>query len=807
MKGRSGGAMKKFLLFTAFFIGLSISTQAQNQKSGVDGKVSTADGPAIGIAVMLTNTSIGTVTDEEGRFKLDLSPGNYQLTFRGLGHTTQTVSVSIRSSQRKELHIKLLPKDTQLEQVTVTGAPEIEVVRESPYNVVALDTKGLYNSTMDLGHVLNRASGVKVRESGGVGSRMNISLNGFTGRNVKIFMDGVPMAGFGNAFQLNNIPVGVAERVEIYKGVVPIEFGTDAMGGVINIVTNQTGNTYLDASYSYGSFNTHRANVSARYTAKSGFTVQLNAFKNYSDNNYEVYLDRMLDISTGGYIRGDYYVKRFHDKYSNQTVMAKVGFVNTKWADRFLIGLTAGELEADIQNASTLSIVYGERTRSSKTLLPSVEYYKRDLGTKGLTVRFTGNYNINSNHNVDTASRVYNWYGEFMESNMRGESGTNTLSDFQDENYSSTANISYRISDHHSISLNDVLTGYERKLDSSVPMDDISSPADTMRRANTKNVFGAAYVYRPSHDWNLNVFGKHYYQHVVGPRDTTTTNSSKYAELAADFQTTGYGVATTRFYKDYQFKASIERALRLPNANEIFGDELLTAGNSSLRPENSTNFNLGTTLNRQLKNGNMLYLDLSGYYRLTKDYIQQVQDARYGTISNVNFGRVRNIGVDVEGRYYLKNKAMIGATVTYMDLRNKEKYRDAQSTVIDATYNNRMPNTPYFFGNVDGAYYIHDLGGKGNVLSLNYTFNFVGEFYLLWESQGTQSTKATLDRQLYHDFIMTYAIKNGRYNISFEGLNLSNARLYDNFSLQKPGRSLSVKLRYYFNTRQTKSQI
>ncbi|WP_200974537.1 TonB-dependent receptor [Echinicola sp. 20G] len=787
---------------------MRLVAQHHQPKSGVIGYVSAENGHAIGVTVYVKNTSHGTVTDREGRFRLPLEPGEKVLIVSGLGYEKKELVVSVKEGDWKKLKVDLKPStDSELDEVEVQGDFEIQNVRESPYNVVAIDAKANYNTNMDLGHLLNRASGVKIRESGGVGSRMNISLNGFTGRNVKIFMDGVPMAGFGNAFQLNNIPVGMADRIEVYKGVVPIEFGTDAMGGVINIVTNRSSNTYLDASYSYGSFNTHRANVSAGHTTKNGFTVQLNAFKNYSDNNYEVYLDKMLDVETGAYVRGDYYVKRFHDKYSNQTVMAKVGFVTKKWADRFLVGITAGELDADIQSASTMSIVYGARTRSSETLLPSVEYYKRNLGTKGLTFRFTGNYNINQNHNVDTAARLYNWYGEFMPTNIRGESGTNTLSDFRDENYSTTANLSYRANEHHSFTLNNVLTGYERKLASSVPLDDISSPADTMRRANTKNVFGASYVFRPNEDWNINLFGKHYYQHVIGPVDTTTTNTSKYAEQSRSFQTKGYGVAATRFYKDFQFKTSIERAFRLPSANELFGDELLTSSNTALKAENSTNFNLGGTMNRQMESGNTLYLDISTYYRLTKDYIQQVQNARYGTISNVNFGRVRNIGVDAEARYYYQNKAMVGGTVTYMDLRNKEKIRDAQSSVQDATYNNRMPNTPYFFGNIDAAYYFHDLGGKGNVLSFNYTFNFVGEFFLLWESQGSKDTKATLDRQLYHDFLVTYSLKDGKYNISLEGLNLTNARLYDNFSLQKPGRSLSVKLRYYFNKRQIKSQI
>jgi len=90
-------------------------------------------------------------------------------------------------------------------------------------------------------------------------------------------LDGVPMEGFGSSFQINNIPINMAERIEIYKEVVPIDFGSDALGGAINIVTSKRRSSFLDASASYGSFGTVKSYVNAGYTSKSGFTVDLNA--------------------------------------------------------------------------------------------------------------------------------------------------------------------------------------------------------------------------------------------------------------------------------------------------------------------------------------------------------------------------------------------------------------------------------------------------------------------------------------------------------------------------------------------------
>jgi hypothetical protein len=166
----------------------------------------------------------------------------------------------------------------------------------------------------------------------------------------------------------------------------------------------------------------------------------------------------------------------------------------------------------------------------------------------------------------------------------------------------------------------------------------------------------------------------------------------------------------------------------------------------------------------------------------------------------MNHGNVRNIGVDAELRYYYKNKFTIGGNVTYQDLRDIERYKASSSggTVESLSYKIRIPNMPYFFGNADAAYYIHDLWGKGNVLSAGYAVNFTDKVFLNWENLATAENKMSLSQQISHDFNLTFSAANGRYNIAFEARNLTDELLYDNYALQKPGRNYSVKLRYFF---------
>ena len=108
--------------------------------------------------------------------------------------------------------------DTQaeeLEEVQVIGKSEARRQQEQAYAISVLDIKKAYNSAAPLNKLLNNVSSVRIREEGGMGSNYNFSLNGFSGNQVKFFLDGIPMDNFGSSFNLANISANMAERVEV----------------------------------------------------------------------------------------------------------------------------------------------------------------------------------------------------------------------------------------------------------------------------------------------------------------------------------------------------------------------------------------------------------------------------------------------------------------------------------------------------------------------------------------------------------------------------------------------------------------
>ncbi|SHK70832.1 Outer membrane receptor proteins, mostly Fe transport [Reichenbachiella agariperforans] len=771
---------------------LFLPISAFAQTSIVSGVVSDEKGvPIPGATVRLVDAFLGDVTDEKGAYTISgLKQGLTKVRITCLGYKPHEMEMNLRANAQVTHHFVLQEDIMSLEAVTVTGKSVIQEIEEKAFNVAVVDAKALHGTSLDLAHALDRTSGVRVREAGGVGSQMSFSINGFRGNQVRMFIDGIPMDNLGSAFQLNNIPVGMAERIEVYKGVVPISLGADALGGAVNIVTNTYEKSHLDVSYSYGSFNTHRTIVNAIYVApESGFTVQLNAFQNYSDNNYKMMGVDVADINTGAYNR-DQTVERFHDTYHNETIIVKAGLVNKPFADQLLIGATLGQKYQEIQTGARVETVFGKWHRKGTIIMPSLKYVKNDLFTKGLNVRLNANYNAGMEQNIDTVNRRYNWFGQYKEYDVPGGERSYSLYKFRDNVGITMANVEYRVA-HHSVALSNTFNTFNRKGEDELnpENDEFDEP-----RKNQKNILGLGYTYERE-SWNASVFMKEYFQRNEFTKVTEQEgyNQYEYNNTTSTFNSLGYGAALSWFvYDNLQLKASYEKSYRLPESNELFGDMINLDANIDLKPEHSHNYNLGASLWVTVNPDNRLNFNAGGFYRYAKDFIRARFSSNQVKIIMDNLGSVTNLGIDGEMRYEYKDVLNIGANITYQNLRNNTQYEPGYITE-SPVYRDRIPNEPYLFGNGNATYTFHDLWDKGHRLNIGYNLLYVHGFYLYWPSQG--SDKLDIPAQISHDLTLTY-ILNDKLQLTAECRNLTNKKLYDNFSLQKPGRSFTGKITY-----------
>ncbi len=677
----------------------------------------------------------------------------------------------------------------EISEVMVRGGGAHRV-NSSAFNATAVDTKQLRNTTLELSGVLDRMAGVKMRQDGGLGSALSINVGGFTGKHVKLFIDGVPMEGSGPSFSLSNIPVSLASRVEVYKGAIPVELGGDALGGAINIVTDHTPGTYVDASYSFGSFHTHRANLALGWRAENGITLRLNAHVNSSKNDYKV-KTQWTDLQTNVISDDEAWFRRFHDHYDNEAVILEGGVTRKSWADQLLVGVTWSREKADIQNANLMTIVFGGKYRKSQAVAPTLRYEKKNLFVPRLNLSISARYDVSTTNNVDTLSRNYSWTGQWVQKDYQGE-GIATLAEYKTKSLSAFATIRYSFASQHFITLNDTYVNYHRKTTNNAANAVQQSAATFMRRVNNKNSLGFSYRYISLSSWNAEAFLKYHFTHVVGPVNIATSGSAVYEEQSRDKNALGYGAAATYFLLDrhFQLKASYEKSYRLPTDRELFGDGDYEEGDATLRPEYCHNYNVNLMFDARFAHIHTLHADIGIGYRDINDYIIRTIGSK-GTAVSSNHGTVRGLSADFNVHYYFKDRLSLGGNYTLQNLRDRERLNSIGAKSV--TYGNRVPNQPYAFCNLDAALNFYDVVLSRSVLSIAWNMRYVHRFFRTWSGYGA---KLYIPTQSSHDASVTYSMQNGRYNLAFEVTNIGDALLYDNYSLQKPGRAFNVKFRY-----------
>lgn len=786
--------MKRSILWCfllGVFIVFSSPLFAQNTLSG---RVVNLEGkPVLFAAVMVKGTTIGVYTDDLGCYKLSHVPsGEQELQVSGVTIQTVTKKIILDGKGTVTLPDIVVVDMLELDQVVVVGKSEARRKQEQAFAVSVSDLSKAYNTSADLSGVANRISGIKVRESGGVGSDYTFTLNGFSGRQVKFFMDGLSMDNFGESFGLNNLPANMVERVEVYKGVIPVGLGADALGGAVNIITRKTAN-YLDVSYSIGSFGTHKASVNGAYTdKKTGFTARVASFLNYSDNDYKVFAP-IIDLETGKKM-GSQWVKRFHDGYKSLGVKLETGVTDRPYADYLLAGIIVSGNEKDIQNGVVMDLVYGERTANSLSVVPMLRYKKTNLLVEGLELGFTGSYSDVEYHSIDTVPRRYNWLGEWVP-NASPASGERLRSQLHIDTreWRTNTSLDYTVNKYHTVSLNHVYSGLTRKVS------DVEDPANEYNKipqSIDKHIVGLGWMSKFER-WNATLFGKLY--EMKGRTYTADSYTANMEKVTNRYLEWGYGSAVTYFFlPKLQAKISYEKTFRLPEAFEMFGDNQENSRNADLKPENSHNVNLGSMYEFSFLKHHTLQLEVNFLYRDSKDFIHR--ELKQPSMMYVNLGNVLTKGVEASVNYSWKEMIRAGGNVTYQNIIDNRKTTPSQTIGGEENenfnYRQKLPNIPYLFGNVFLGFEKKNLFTEGDNFTVDYYLNYVKDYYLSWPGLGAKDSKDMIPQQLSHDISLGYSLCGGRYNVTLECNNVTDEMLYDNFKLQKPGRSFMVKLRY-----------
>lgn len=782
-----------FVFFLLFAV-LGFSEGLAQQLVTLSGKITSADGlPVAQATLAVEGTSYGTYSDDNGNYSLGLPQGTYTVVASFIGYESQKKSVSLTG--KKTVDFVLREESVALNDVEVYGKSKSQQLREGTFAVSALDVKPVVNSLSNLNELVNRASGIKVRQEGGVGSDYDLSINGMSGNSVRYFIDGVPLETKGSEVSLANLPVNIIDHIEMYKGVVPAYLGADALGGAINIVTKKEKKNYLDMSYGIGSFHTHKADLNAQFVfPKSGIIVRPTVGVNYSKNDYMMKGVEVWDESLRKYVPSNR--KRFHDDYFSLLAQVEVGVTGKPWADDFFVTASYSKVDKELQTGSVQTKVYGMAERNGSAYNVSARYRKKDFLLKGLQMHSFLSHTWDYSLTVDTAYRVYDWNGDYIESSRNEITGRErSLRHYKRPTTMFRSNWDYRIGPQHALNVNYLLNraGNDR-------YDEVDSSFEPSNDVVCKHIIGLSYQQQLLQDRMENTFFvKDYINHLnIRQSDLYWQTGSDKMKGESTGNYWGYGVGSRmKFVEPLALKASYEHSVRLPLARELLGNGSTIYANTALNPEKSDNVNLGVFGTWHPGRGHTVYYEVNGFMRFVDDYIQAVVAEKEGMMQYQNVPAVHIKGLEGEVRYSWKRNLQCMANVSWQDARDQRQYKEDGK--LSATYLNRVPNRPWLFGTAEVNYTFHDVCRKNSSLRLETSYQWVHWYYLTWEAYGSKESKAQIPAQHVVNAGVTYSLENGKYNVSVNCDNLFDRLVYDHYKLQKPGRSFFLKFRVFLN--------
>tara|TARA_B100001063_G_scaffold178728_1_gene167745 strand:+ start:3277 stop:5547 length:2271 start_codon:yes stop_codon:yes gene_type:complete len=235
--------MKYFFLLFPFII----SAQLTN----ISGFVKSESGNLGYASVSLLNSQNGVIANDDGYFEIDIDLSKHNdLLISYIGHVSKKISLKKNNLNFNNIIVFLDEDINGLNEIVVTGTLKDEYVTESPVKVNVLTAKKinsfLPSAGTNLTKIIQLVNGAQEVVACGVCYTNSISINGLEGPYTSVLMDGIPMYGnLASIYGLNGIPNMVIERLEIVKGPSSTLYGSEAVAGVINIITKDPENQPL----------------------------------------------------------------------------------------------------------------------------------------------------------------------------------------------------------------------------------------------------------------------------------------------------------------------------------------------------------------------------------------------------------------------------------------------------------------------------------------------------------------------------------------------------------------------------------
>lgn len=222
-------------LFLLLFV-ISVSVNSQNS---ISGKITSDNLPISFATVYIKSIEKGTLTDENGFYILkDIPNGSYQIHFSYTGCKPLEKKIMLLNNQEVTQNI-VLESVQNLKEVVITGTMKAVSRLETPVPVEIYTAQFLKkNPTPNIFEALQNVNGVRPQLNCNICNTGDIHINGLEGPYTMVTIDGMPIvSGLSTVYGLSGIPNSLIEKIEIVKGPASSLYGSEAVGGLINIIT------------------------------------------------------------------------------------------------------------------------------------------------------------------------------------------------------------------------------------------------------------------------------------------------------------------------------------------------------------------------------------------------------------------------------------------------------------------------------------------------------------------------------------------------------------------------------------------
>lgn len=747
--------------------------------------------PLDGASVILENSNIGTISNHIGMFRMKLpSKSSRRIKVQYMGYKSRNIILNKKLCVNDSIccNVELQPKNNILSEVIVLGKSKAQRHREVPSAITIIDSQELKYKTATLNEILDNAAGIKVAQQGGLGNASRIIIQGMDGKRIGIFINGMPM-GNSDEFQLSSIPIDMVDEVEIYKGIIPAWLGGDGLGGAVNIRLKDFKKNHLEMAFEAASYNTYIGSLQLKhYLGKTSTALHAGATMNYAKNNYSF----SSPFELGRIIHRD------HDAYTHGGF--NVGISSQQWwFDQFDLTLSADyyrkEIQGGLMNVQNNIQHAFTRTRSAST---SLSLEKSFLKGK-LTAQFHSIVGFSLVNQVDTSHYCYDFIGNrFPSGSGRGEIGA-VPNDSHDRHTTvrELLNLTYKIGNNQLVTWT---TNY--RYGCKMPKDEL---ADSYSRLPTSGYPSRLHsiVSGLTHELKLyggkftNELGIKLFNHhsEVLPFAEAIMLQDKLKASTNHSTMVGWSEAVALHLlpnNALTLKAAVQSTVRMPIAEELFGDGVLLLPSEKLRPERSFNINAGAIWLINAMRYPQVRIGINTFYMSAKDMIKLMYSSMNMAYDNI--GKVRVMGIDMEMESKLNRWLDLQGNITWQDARDMRK--EAVGGGENFHYRYRIPNMPYLFGNVGVRLHKDGLLSKSSSSAFASTFGFTKAFSYNWEASNHNTmlipARYCWDVAVHHSF-------NKRCQLSFEIRNILNRENWAEFRYPMERRTFHLKMKYIIN--------